>query len=69
MLADTEENKMYVQALKQLEKNGRVAEHTKIAETPQEKQFKYDVDMVINRSSVRFRYEPGQYEKIFKDNV
>lgn len=69
MLEDTLENKLYIDALKSLEKHNLVSEHHKVAKHHKEIDFMHNANQMLSRSSMTIPYTTGQYEKIFRSNA
>lgn len=67
-MEDTEENYLYVNALKSLEKHGKTSEHVKVAETPKEIDFMRETNRLVYRKSITINYSENQFEKIFGNN-
>lgn len=67
-MEDTEENYLYVNALKALDKAGKTSEHVKKAETPKEVDFMRETNRVVYRKSISINYAENQYETIFSVN-
>ena len=69
MLADTLENKRYIDALKAIEKSGLEPEYTKKVETKEEEDFRVNANQSLTKVNMTIPYSNGQYEKIFKGDV
>lgn len=65
MLEDTQENALYIKAMRELNKAGKNSDHTKPAETSKEIDFMHDTNRVVSRALLSIPYKLDQYEKIF----
>lgn len=62
---NSEEHDKYIQSIKALNNAGKYSDFHKIPETPEEIQFKKDVDNASSRNSFSMNFTSERYNKIF----